>query len=170
MSIVRSLLGAVDLISDWAAKMLSFLILAIMAVILYEVILRGVFDSPTNWAHESSGYIFGAYFMIGGVYALRHGDHVNVDILYSRFSPRLRAVINIIAAIMLFLLLTVLIWKGWDSAITSIGRNEVSQTLWAPPVYPLKLTIAVGASLIALQGLTKFVRDCFFAITGRELA
>ena len=75
-------LAFIDGLSSWSGKLISMLIFAMIAVLMWEVISRYVFDSPTLWAHETTRYIYGAHFMIGGAYTLYLGAHVNVDIFY----------------------------------------------------------------------------------------
>jgi TRAP-type mannitol/chloroaromatic compound transport system permease small subunit len=43
---------------------------------------------------------------------------------------------------------------------------ETSETVWDVPIYPLKLALPVGAFLLLLQGLAKFIRDLVIAIKG----
>ena len=69
---------------------------AVLAVFAYyfEVIGRYVFNSPTNWVHESTFLMFGMQYMIAGAYAYRGESHVRVDLIYSKLSPRGKAVVR----------------------------------------------------------------------------
>ena len=51
----------------------------------------------------------------------------------------------------------------------SISRMETSNSYWGPPLYPFKAMIPIGAFMLAMQGLTKFIRDFVRATTGREI-
>jgi len=46
---------------------------------------------------------------------------------------------------------------------------ETTETIWEPPIYPLKLTIPIAGFLLLLQGLAKFIRDLIIVITDKEL-
>jgi len=70
----------VDIMNDRMGKIVSFLVYPVMFVLVYEVIMRYVFNMPTIWAHETSCMLYGAHFVLGGAYALRHDAFVNVEV------------------------------------------------------------------------------------------
>lgn len=156
-------------ISEYSAKMLVWLILALIFVFCWEVLLRGMFNAPTIWAHEGSQYIFGVYFALGGAYALKAKSMVNVDIFVNKLSPRTRAIIDVVTAFITFLFLVAIIWKGLDLIIYSIKAGERSSTAWSPIVWPIKITVVIGTSLLAFQALSDFIRNLTFAISGKDL-
>ena len=86
MQILKRILRFIDNMNDNAGKFVSFSTIILVGILCWEVLLRYAFNSPTVWVHESAQYFFGANFMIGGAYALRHNAMVNVNILYERFS------------------------------------------------------------------------------------
>ncbi len=161
-------LKAIDQISEKSGKAVSFLILFLVGVIIYEVVARYLFKSPTNWAHEISQMIYGAYVILLGAYVLNRGGHVNVDLLYGRFQPRTRAIIDLFTWLLFFYFCGLLLWKGGEMAWDSFVFRETDSTSFAPPLYPIKMMIPLGALLILLQGLAKFIRDLTFAVTGKE--
>lgn len=140
-----------------------FLILLLMGMILYEVVARYVFNSPTFWAMEGGQMVFGAYFILVGGYILLHGGHVNMEVVYVRLPSRQRAILDLISSSLFFIFCGLLLWKGAQLAWTSVQIGECSQSSWAPPLYPIKLCIAIGAFLMLLQGLAKFIRDLAIA-------
>ena len=170
MSFLRSFTRTIDNFTDRSGKVSSILIVGMIFSLVFEVVMRYVFDKPTMWAHETSQYFFGAHFMMAGAYALRHNAHVNVEILYDRFSPRTKAIIAVITSLFFFLFCGLLFWNGWELAWDSLLNLERSQTPWGPPVYPAKLMIPIGGIAILLQGFAKFIRDAAFAISGKEMA
>jgi len=161
-------LKTIDQISEKSGKAVSFLILLLVGVILYEIVARYFFRSPTIWAHEISQMIYGAYVILLGAYVLKRGGHVNVDLLYGRFQPRTRAIIDLFTWLLFFYFCGLLLWKGGEMAWDSFGFRETDSTSFAPPLYPIKMMIPLGALLILLQGLAKFIRDLTFAVTGKE--
>ncbi len=166
---LKSTLHGIDSISDWSGKILSYIILVISFIILIEVVCRYLLNNPTAWAHELSQYLFGTYAIMGGAYTLLYRAHVNMDIFYSRFSLRKKAVIDVFTSVFFFFWCGILLWYGSKFAAGSIGFWEHSTTAWGPPVWEVKLMIPLAAFLIILQGLAKFVRDLHIFITGREL-
>ena len=168
MQVLRRITRFIDNMNDTLGRFFSVVIVASVVGLCYEVVSRGVFDKPTIWAHEASQYPMGIIFMIGGAYALRHHSHVNVDIVYSHVSPKIRAILDIVNSFLLFLWVGVLVWKGWEYMLPAIARLERSGTPWASPLWPLKILIFLGAVLLLLQGLAHFTRYVVKAVTGKD--
>ena len=168
MKKLKTFLTYIDAISDWSGKGVAYLILPGIIILSWEVVSRYVFNNPTMWAHGTSQRIFATYYILAGAYVLRHDQHVTVDIVYNRLSLRKRAILNLIGGIFFFIFCGVLLWKGIDFAWTSMSQLEPDETPWRAPLYPFKMMIPLGAFLILLQGLAKFIRDLATAITGRE--
>lgn len=164
------LLRIIDHISNWSGRIASFLILVMIAIVVYEVVLRYAFDRPTMWAHESAQFVFGAMSILGGGYVLYRGSHVKMDVVYSRCSPRTKAILDLITAPIFFCFAATLLWTSGEIAWESIQELERSNSQWRPPIYPIKSLIPVAALLVLLQGVAKFVRDVFTSITGKELS
>jgi len=165
----ESFIRFVDNLSDLTGKIVAMLIIPMMLVLAYEVFMRYVLDRPTIWVNESAEFLFGAHLILGGAYCLRWQKHINIDILYDRFPLRERAIVDLFTWVFFYIFCGVLLWESGKAGWISVGRMEVSHTAWAPPVWPLKLTIPLAAGLILLQGLTKTISDLYIAITGREL-
>jgi TRAP-type mannitol/chloroaromatic compound transport system permease small subunit len=165
---MKRFLQTIDRISEQSGKAVSFLVIFLVFVILYEIFVRYLFNSPTIWAHEIAQMIYGAYVILLGAYVLQRRGHVNVDILYNRFRPRTRAIIDLFTWLLFFYFCGLLLLKGGEMAWDSLLVRETEPTSFAPPVYPIKMMIPLGALLILLQGLAKFIRDLTLAITGRK--
>lgn len=159
MDFLKKALNVIDAISEWTGKVVSFLIIALAFLVGFEVVMRYVFQSPTLWAGELSIMIFGTFIIIGGAYTLRQNGHVNMDILHSRFPVRIRALVDIITSFLAFSFAIALLWKGGQSALKSIKALEHASTLWAPPLYPFRTMLPIGAFLLLLQLLAKLIRD-----------
>jgi len=140
-----------------------------MFVVLFEVILRYVFNRPTIWGMELAGMLYALYFLIGGSYTLRWDKHVSVEIFYRRMSSRKRAIVDLFTWILFYIFCWVLVWDGAKYAWDAVLHLERSNTTWAPPIWPVKLLIPTAAFLMLVQGLTKFLRDFFIAIMGQDI-
>ena len=153
----------IDLISKWSGKLFGFIAIVVMGVIAYEVVARYAFNSPTIWANEASTYLSGIYYVMGGAYSLFLKGHVNVDVIYGRFNPRTRAIIDVATFPFFFLWFGAIIWTSGDFAWTSLAIRETTGSAWSPPIYPVKATIPLASFLLLLQGFAKFARDikCF---------
>ena len=163
---LSSWLHVIDNISEWTGKVFSFTIFLLISIVVYEVVSRRVFMEPTIWVHETSAFLFGVYFILGGAYTLLLRAHVNMDILYNRFPPRMKPIVDVLGSAFLFLFCGALLWKGTELAWRSLIVGELTSSAWQPPLYPMKIAIAVGAFLIVLQGLAKLIRDLVTAVRG----
>jgi TRAP-type mannitol/chloroaromatic compound transport system permease small subunit len=143
---------------------------AVLAVFAYyyEVVARYVFNSPTNWVHESMFLMFGMQYMIAGAYAYRDETHVRVDIVYSQLSARGRAICDVITSVFFFIFVGTMTVTGWTFAHDAIAVRESSFTEWGIQYWPVKLSIPIGAALLLLQGFARLVRD--IAIVTRRTA
>jgi TRAP-type mannitol/chloroaromatic compound transport system permease small subunit len=163
MSFLKAFLKFINAVNDRVGNLLSYFLFLFFALLFMEVILRYFFNSPTVWANELAQMLFGAYAILAGGYIMRTGGHVNVDILYSRLSPKARAGLDVFTSILFFLFCGMLLIYGGSLAWDSLARFEHSQSAWNPPLYPAKLMIPLAALLLILQGLAKLIRDiCIF--------
>jgi TRAP-type mannitol/chloroaromatic compound transport system permease small subunit len=168
MRVLGICLRAIDKGNEWIARAVSWIVVAIIAATVYEVVMRYFFNSPTDWVFEFNYLVHGPYFLLLGAYTFAEGGHVNVDILYGRLSRRGRAVMDCVTMPVLFFFFYVMFVFGGRFALNSLSFREHLSSAWAPPVYPVKLVIPAAAALFLLQGAAKFIRDLHFAITGRE--
>ncbi|MDC8442662.1 TRAP transporter small permease subunit [Halomonas aquamarina] len=159
----------ISLINKGIGKWLvSYFILFIAFILLYEIVARYVFSSSTVWASELSQMLFGAYVILSGGFLLADKGHIKVDIIYSRFSPRTRAAIDVITSFLFFMFAFVLLKEGWAFAVDSLIRMETSNSAWNPPVWPIKLLIPVGIILLLIQGIVKLVEDVLIFIQDQQ--
>jgi TRAP-type mannitol/chloroaromatic compound transport system permease small subunit len=152
-------LTCIDSISEKTGRLVAFLIPLLAMVEVYEVVVRYGFDRPTTWASELSAMLFGVFVLLGGAYTMRQGGHVNMDIVYSRFSAKNRALMDIVSFLLFLAFIGVLLWKGGETAWRSLKLLEHDSTEWGPPLYPFKFMLPLGALLLLLQGLAKLARD-----------
>ncbi|MEP7063239.1 MAG: TRAP transporter small permease subunit [Betaproteobacteria bacterium] len=134
---------------------------AVIAVFVYyyEVLARYVFNSPTNWVHESMFLMFGMQYLLAGAYAYKEDQHVRVDVLYSKLSTRNKAICDIITSVFFFIFIGTMLWTGIRFAADAIHVDEHSFTEWSVQYWPIKLAIPVGAALMLMQGIVKLIKD-----------
>jgi TRAP-type mannitol/chloroaromatic compound transport system permease small subunit len=165
---MQTFLNACDAINESVGKFLGWvLVIPCTLLIAIEVFLRYVVNRPTSWGMPIAQFIFGIISVLAGGYTLLHGEHVTMDIVYKRFSPKVRAAMDLFSALFFFLFAGAMLWKGFEFAWSSMMSNETYGQLWNPIIYPFKMMIPLGAFLILLQGIAKFIRD-FGLLTKKE--
>ena len=150
---------AIERVNVRAGEYVAYWAVISVFVYYYEVVARFVFNSPTNWVHESMFLMYGMQYMISGAYAYREDQHVRVDVVYSKLSPRGKAIADIVSSVFFFIFTITMLWTGWRFAWDAVQNAETSFTEWTVQYWPVKLTIPIGAALIVLQGVSKLVKD-----------
>ena len=167
---MEAILEVVDKINKGLGKIMSFFILPLIFILCYEVVMRYFFNSPTIWAHEISGHIFGMYAVLGGGYVMLNREHIKSDVLYAQFSERNQAIIDLVTFPLIFFLLAVIFVEGIEMAKISVKYRETTVSFLRSPVYPVKICIPIAALLMLLQGVVQFIRTLRFVFTGKGRA
>lgn len=149
----------IDGISRVTGEFVAYWAVVAVMVYYYEVVARYVFNSPTNWAHESMYLMFGMMFLISGAFAYLNDSHVRVDLFYARLSTRGKAWSDLITSLFFFVFVGTMVWTGWTFFVQAAEVYEKSLTEWEIQYYPVKGMIALGGFLILLQGISKFLKD-----------
>ena len=150
----------IDTLNEKFGFYASYLVLPLIAVVVWEVIMRYGFNTPTSWAFELTVFLYGLHFSFALAYAHKHNTHVAIDVFEARLSERPRTILRIITNAVLFIpaiglltyhicVLAVNSWQQWEHASSS----------WAPPIYPVKTLMAFGFILFFLQGIAKLIQD-----------
>ncbi len=141
----------------------------VVAIVSYEVSMRYLFHRPTLWASEAMIFCCGFVYVLGAAWTLLENRHVKIDIVWEKLSPRGRRLLNVITFIFFLLYMVLMLREGSRFALDSFELRETSGSPWDPPVYPLKVAFVVGIVMLILQGTSKFIRDLYFVIKGKEL-
>lgn len=167
---MKAFLKFIDKLSELIAKLSAWLIILLTFALFYEAISRYLFNAPTLWAYDLSYMLYATIFLLGAAYVLSLERHVKVTLISDYFSPRVKAIVNIILYLILFFpAITILFIKGIDFAAFSWRIREVSATgTWRPPIYPLKTVLPVAMGLLLLQGIAQFIRS-IYVLLGKEI-
>lgn len=160
-------LSIIDTINKWVGRITSYLVFPMLAVSMYEIIARYVFNNPTLWAGQIISLIFVALMVPGGAYLILTEGHIKMDVFYSRWSPKRKAAIDIATFIIFFCFALMLSWEALKMAWSSVLIKETSWAVFKGPVYPKKITLAVSAVLLLFQGIAQFIRNVLL-ICGQE--
>jgi len=156
---MQEFIRTIDRFTEWTGKILLWFPWMIAGIIMWEIILRTFFNLPTLWAHELSLMVFGALSILAGAYAHKYRAHVSMDLFYSHLSRRGKMIMDLITFPFFLCFCGLLLWKGWDFAWRSTLLWERSQSNWAPLIWPIKMTIPLGALLIILQAVSNLLSD-----------
>lgn len=138
---------------------LSWVVL--LGVIITNVVMRYVFGTTNVALEEMQWHLYSVGFMLGLSYCLMLDEHVRVDVLASRFSPRTQAIIETLAMVCLVIPFAVIIAKDAIPFIEfSIKTNEVSRSPGGlTHRWVLKSMIPVAFCLLALAALSRVLKN-----------
>jgi len=165
---MKRFLSIIDGLSEWTAKLCSFLVVVVTIVVVFEVVMRYAFNAPTIWGLELTIYLSCVTYLIGGAYIHSLREHVRVDIIYKQFTLRTRAILDLFTFLLILTVFSVITWFGVKWAWLALIGGTTSGSIWSPIIWPMRLIIPLSAFLMVLQGLAMFIRDLNIAVRGKE--
>ena len=152
---------AIDRFTERSAVLIAWLLVPLIAVVMWEVAARYAFNRPTSWAYETIYMLCASMFMLGAAYALRAGAHIRTDFLWEKWSPRTQAAIEVVGYAALFLPgIALFFFAGAEATWHSFATGERSaDTSWFPPLWPLKALVPLSALLLLVQGVAELLKS-----------
>lgn len=158
---------AVDWFNRIVGRFAMYMIFLMLGVLLYSSISKTFFQ-PSIWTLEVAQFLMVAYFLLGGAYSLQLDSHVRMDLVYSRWTPRTRAIMDAATMIFMVFYLVMLFYGGVSSTQYALEYRETSYSSWSPQMAPIKIIMTFGVFLMLLQASVTFLRD-LAAACGKEL-
>ena len=121
-------LDAIKNVLNKILKILGTVTLGIMTVlVVYQVITRYVFNAPSPFSEALSQYLFVWMIMFGSAYVYGSREHLTIDLLKDKFSPKLNMIVEVIANVCLFaFILLVCVYGGWKYTASQVNRIDPS--------------------------------------------
>lgn len=168
---MRTVVKFIDTISEYTGRTALWLAVVLVLVPAYETVARFVFDSPTVWAYETTWMLGASLAVLGWSYTHRHQGHIRVDVLYTRLSPRGKAMVDVVCSLIFFFpLLAILLYSSTSFTLFAWKMKEkLVESSWMPLSGPIKSVIVLGLALFTLQALAQFIRDLYLMIRNRPL-
>ena len=166
---LKKIVNTIDTISKYCGYIGAPMPFFCAILIVYEIIMRTIFHLPTPWAAELTAMMCASCYFMGGAWNVKKDGHIRVDIIYTTLRPRVKAGFSCLNFVFFALYILFMIRVIWPYMLQSIQLNESTWTFWNPIIWPLKIVMFFGFSLVFVQGLAEFIRDFHFFITGHEL-
>jgi TRAP-type C4-dicarboxylate transport system permease small subunit len=161
--VIARLRGIAWRLNRVAAALGCAALLAMIALITLQVVMRRFFNSPIDYTDEVSGYLLVAVTLCGLSYAMEKGDHIRVDMGLDRLPPRVLRGLRVAWCMVGLAFSAVLVFETARYAIESVRLGSVSidsQTL----VWPIQALLPAGFALLGLE----LVAQLLVALTERE--
>jgi TRAP-type mannitol/chloroaromatic compound transport system permease small subunit len=153
-----------DAIVRRAGEAASWLWLVLLAVVVLNVLLRYAFGEGRIEFEEIQWHLYATGFLVALGYTLQSDDHIRVDFLRTRFSPRLQAWIELYGTLLLLLpfVALVLVYSA-PFVASSFAQAEVSAAPGGLPFrWAIKAVLSVGFALLGIAAVARLLRVSAF--------
>ena len=165
MNILLKISRFIDNLSDRLGKITSALVLVMVVIGVGNVFLGYIGkiigrNIASNVYIEAQWYIFDIFFFLGAAYVLKHNEHVRVDVFYSKWNSRRKALVEILGTIFFLIpFCGLVIFYSWETVINSWSILENSPDPDGLPRYPIKTVIIISFALLILQGISEIIKN-----------
>jgi TRAP-type mannitol/chloroaromatic compound transport system permease small subunit len=160
MNALHTLVARIDRAVDAIGRVTAWFTFALVAVMATNVLLRYLFATGSVWAQELEWHLMAPICLFGMSYALRHGEHVKVDVLYGGFRPRTKHLVDLTSAVLAVIVSILVIQLSWKYVGQSWSISEGSANPGGIPYrFILKSLIPIGFALFAVQSLAEAARS-----------
>ena len=125
-------------------------------LIVADVILRNVFNQPLAYSIEVVELTLSIVVFLGIIICTAKQGHVTINIIVTRFSPRVKAAINSFVYFLSTGIFGVLTWRLFMQGINLQQTGKMTAILKIP-FYPFILVLAFCSILITLLFLSQLV-------------
>jgi len=171
VKVLKPIFDAVDRVSIWLGKGVSFMLVLLILALTYDTFMRYLFSKPTVWAFDIAYMMGGTIMLMGMAWVTTRREQVRVDILYTRFSPRVRTIVDTVFNFVLFFpVYVMLLQKAIPRAMYSFTNEEFSEVgFWRPLMWPYRWMMVVALLMWVLAALVWVIRDLSKLRKGEEL-
>ncbi len=155
--------GWIDEVNGWIGRSVAWLGLVAVLVCTGNATARYAFNVGSNAWLELQWYLNSAVFLLVAAYALKRNEHVRIDVIAGRLSPRAQAWIDIVGGLFMLLpTVAIIAWYSWPSLVSSWEINEYSSDPGGLIRWPVRLLIPIAFTLLGLQGLSEVIKRAAF--------
>jgi len=163
VTLLLKLSQLIDWLTERVGKGAFWLVLIMTLISAGNASYRFVFNDSSNGLLEIQWYLFAAVFLLCAPYTLQRNEHVRIDVLSGKLSPRGLAVIDIIGTLFFLLPMVVLVlWLSLPLVAESYKINEYSANAGGLIRWPVKILLPIGFTLLALQGVSELIKRIAF--------
>ena len=163
MTLLLKLSQLIDRLNERVAKGVFWLVLAMTLISAANASYRFIFNDRSNGLLEIQWYLFAAIFLLCSPYTLQNNEHVRIDVLSGKLSPRGLAVIDIIGTLFFLLPMVItVLWLSLPLIAESYKIQEMSSNAGGLIRWPVKALLPIGFTLLALQGISELIKRIAF--------
>ena len=139
------------------AGMIAVVILAIMMLFtVSDVFLRYLFNSPITGSLEITVFLMVCVGCLGLAWTAIKGAHVKVDLVVSKYPPRVQKILDVINYLCVLAVCTLIVWRGFIESLVN-KYNELSSASLHVQFYPFYWILTLGYFLLLLVVITLLI-------------
>jgi TRAP-type mannitol/chloroaromatic compound transport system permease small subunit len=163
---LRELARKIDRIQDAFGRGLAWLVLLMVLVVFGDVVTRYTVSRTYVFTQELEWYLFAITYLLGGGYVMLRDEHIRVDIMYSRLSPRAKAWSDFVLLFVFFFPSCFLVmYTTWPFFRNSLAVMEGSPDPGGIPArWALKSVIIIAFAIMTIQGFSEAVKRFYVAM------
>lgn len=158
---MHSLMAAsrlIDGLNERIGRAAAWAIVAACAVSAVNAVLRKL-DIGSNAWFEIQWWLFSVTFLLAAPWTLALNEHIRIDVVSQRLSPRTRNVLEVIGHVLFLIPIAALIlYLSWHYFLVSYIQNEGSPHAGGLPLWPIKALIPLAFALLLLQALSELIK------------
>lgn len=163
MNALLALSRGIDWLNERVGRFALWLILGSAIISALNAVVRKAFDYSSNAFLEIQWYLFAGVFLLAAGYTFLHNEHVRIDVLSSKLSPRGRNWIDIIGIVFfLFPFVFETVRLSLPTVINAITSGEMSSNAGGLIRWPVYILVPIGFSLLGLQGVSELIKRVAF--------
>jgi TRAP-type C4-dicarboxylate transport system permease small subunit len=127
------------------------------AILSYSVLGRALFHSPNYWQDEAAVFLLVGVTFMTSAYVQQQRGHIGIEAFVGLLSPFANRVRLWLVDVASFLFCTFFAWKSWTLAHEAWVDDQVSNSMWSPPLAIPYALMATGMTLLCVQILLQII-------------
>ena len=141
------------------------LLLPMMVLTVVDVFLRFAFNSPIIGTAELTSLLM-LCLPLAVAWAAVQGRHVTINLVMSRFPPRVQAIVGSITFLIGIGTVVFMVWKGFMMTLFEIKHRYYASLLLPVPVFPFHWALLLGLAMLFLVLVTLLIKEVKEAVKG----
>lgn len=149
---------ALELVETLLHTICCLAIFAMMILITFDTIGRYFFNNPIQGSYE----ITELYLMIMVVFltlsfTFKNGGHIRIDILYSRFSQKQKAIADMLGLLLSIIVFSIITYQSGILAYDAWSQEQYTFGVITLPMVWSYIWVPLGSGVLTLRLLLEFI-------------
>lgn len=163
MNALLALTRAIDAVNERVGRWVTWFVLLAVLISAANAIIRKVFDMSSNAFLEIQWYLFAAIFLLCSGWTLLRNEHIRIDVIAGRYSKRVQTWIDVFGTVFFLIPMSLLIlFESFPWALQAIESGELSPNAGGLILWPAKILVPIGFTLLLLQGVSELIKRIAF--------